>query len=128
MPKVSAAIEDFGGLPGHAWDADSLLERMERTLASGHRVWLVGSLPEPIPGEAEVPSLPPPTGSNAPSVWFDADYTHIWGRQLADFLSKHAQQSWSVEVFPEHCLIGLEVVPASAVAGWKNAPTDGSSP
>lgn len=105
---------------------EPILDRMERTLASGHRVWLVGSLPEPKPGETEVPNLPPPAASNAPDAWFDADYTYIWGRQLGDFLTKHAQQSWSLDVFPKHCLIGLEVVPAFAGAGWTNTPSQAS--
>jgi hypothetical protein len=100
-----------------------LFDRVERALASGHHVWLVGGLPQPNPGETEVPSFPPPPAPNSQTVWFDADYSYIWGRQMADFTLKHATYSWVPEISLEHCLIGYEQVPVFMVTGWTNIPS-----
>ncbi len=98
-----------------------VLDRIERALASGHRVWVVGGLPNQGPGETEVPTFRPAPAPNSQIGQFAADYPYIWGRQVADFLVKHGQYIWIPPVPSDHCLIGYELVPAFTVTGWKNA-------
>ena len=96
-----------------------VLDRVERALASGHRVWLVGGLPGWKPGNTRAPGLTPAPGTQKASL--AADYSYLCGRQAAEFLSKHAQQSWPVKIPSDHCLIGFEVAPVYVVQGWNNA-------
>ena len=101
-----------------------VLDRIERALASGHHVWLVGGLPGWKPGQTEVPSLPPAPAPNPQNGWLAADYSYVRGREAADFLSKHAQHTSSLEIPLDHCLIGFESVPVFEVAGWTNTKND----
>ncbi|MCS7337169.1 MAG: hypothetical protein NZ739_02890, partial [Verrucomicrobiae bacterium] len=64
------------------------LEKIQQVLRAGRRVWIVGNLPEPQPGEFGVPALPP-----APHPrwgWFDVPYNYVWGRQLRHFIETGA--------------------------------------
>ncbi|MGA2602619.1 MAG: hypothetical protein ABSG14_00175 [Verrucomicrobiia bacterium] len=101
-----------------------VLDRVEQALASGHRVWLVGGLPGWKPGETETPHLPPAPPPNTPTGSLVADYSYDCGRQAADFLSKHAQHTWLLEMPVDHCLIGFETAPVFVVAGWKSTKND----
>jgi len=103
-----------------------VLDRVERALASGHRVWLVGGLPGWKPGEPSVPGLPSAPPPNAQTESPAADYSYRCGRQAADFLSKQAEHVSSLEIPVDHCLIGFETAQVFAVTGWKNTPTHSS--
>ncbi len=65
---------------------DDLLQATAATLASGHRVWLVGTALWPRPGEA-VEARPPAPGT--PDGWHDWPYLIAWSRQLGAFLLAH---------------------------------------
>ncbi len=101
-----------------------VLDRIERTLASGHRVWLIGGLPGRGPKETRVPGLAPAPPPNPQTGWQVADYWYVCGRQAADFLSKHSQHTWLLYIPLDHCLIGFEAAPVFVITGWKNVKND----
>ena len=95
------------------------------TLASGHRLWLVGGLPGPPPGETRVPELPP--APNGPSGWFEASYGYVWARQLAQSLVTNAGEIELVSV-PSATEIDSDEDPKLfVVAGWRS-PTPTAAP
>ncbi len=67
-----------------------VLERMRHTLRAGNKVWVVGLLPKPRPGEITVPTLPP--APHGPLRWFDEPYNYVWGRQIRHFIENTATQ------------------------------------
>ncbi|HEX3131248.1 MAG TPA: hypothetical protein VH394_28185, partial [Thermoanaerobaculia bacterium] len=73
-----------------------VLEAVQRTLASGGRVWVAGSLQAPPPGK-EPPRLGPAPGGS-PWGWQDAPYSISWTMQLGAFLRDHAVRGGEVEV------------------------------
>lgn len=105
---------------------EPVLDRIERVLVSGHRVWLVGGLPGPGRNETNVPSLPTAPAPNTQNAWLEADYTFVLGRQAADFMSKHAQHSWLLNTPMDHCLDGFEVAPVFVEAGWNDTKANGN--
>lgn len=62
---------------------------IRRTLRSGRRVWVVGTLDAPPPGQ---PPLAVPPAPGAPTGWQDAPYCLSWSQQLAVYLEAHAQR------------------------------------
>jgi hypothetical protein len=64
-----------------------VLERVETTLRSGNRVWVVGQLHMPPP-YIEMPGSPPPA-PNSRSGWFDGPYFDAWGSQFGYLLEHH---------------------------------------
>lgn len=68
----------------------SVFAKIDATLQQGGRIWLVGGLPEPAPGEKDVPSLPPAPESE--SGWYDEPYNQMWGRQLDIYLRQKVRQ------------------------------------
>jgi len=64
-------------------------------IATGNRLWIVGELPAPEPGETAPPDLPP--ARNGPFGWADVPYSYVWGRQTESFLAAHG---WPTEVVP----------------------------
>ena len=70
----------------------SVLNQITEALASGKRVWLVGGLPPPSPGETAAPVVPPaPEGG-----WHDEPYNYSWGRQTSELLALRAGRLESV--------------------------------
>lgn len=65
------------------------LERVERTLAAGGRVWVVGAPAAPKPGET-VPLLPP--APEGPEGWRAAPYLQAWERQFGALLRDRGRQ------------------------------------
>lgn len=96
---------------------DPVLAGMAQSLRSGHRVWLVGGLPESDAGR------PPPTLPAPPLPewgWVCTPYVVTWGLQADYFLRSHAENG---EVIPPPT-VGpvnpLETVPVIVVvSGWR---------
>jgi hypothetical protein len=69
-----------------------VLHAIANTLASGHNVWLVGSIP--IARWKDVPPGPtplPPPPSEMPTGWWFGSYLEWWNQQVTTLLLDHAQ-------------------------------------
>jgi len=66
---------------------EPVLEQVEMALQNGHRVWIVGELPHPSPGNTF--SAEPPVAPNGPLGWSDQPYSAAWGLELRRFLEQH---------------------------------------
>jgi hypothetical protein len=67
-----------------------LIEQAEAALRAGHRVWLVGMMAAPAPGETPPADLPPPPLKF--SGWSDRPYNETWVMQVNQFLSNHSRE------------------------------------
>ena len=70
-----------------------VLHAITKALASGHHVWVVGSIPiarskNTPPGS--IPLVPRP--SEMPTRWWFGSYLYWWNQQVTAFLLDHAQQ------------------------------------
>jgi hypothetical protein len=96
---------------------DDLLASAARTLRGGHRVWVVGELRLPPPGQAPV-VLPP-----APATawgWNDFPYGISWGLQLGALLRDHAASLRIVPVPAADPISPLETMVLAAAEGWRD--------
>jgi hypothetical protein len=71
-----------------------VLRAITNTLASGHDVWIVGSIPiarsrDAPPGPTSLPPLP----SEMPTGWWFGSYLLWWNQQVTTLLLDHAQQA-----------------------------------
>ncbi|HYL05732.1 MAG TPA: hypothetical protein VE075_06815 [Thermoanaerobaculia bacterium] len=95
---------------------DDVLDAVRRTLSGGHRVWVVGQLRFPPPGEA-APVLPPaPTGA---AGWHDVPYVESWSMQLGATLRAHAGALARVPVPSPDPVSPLESMTLAVAAGWR---------
>ncbi len=69
---------------------EPVLERIDQTLRSGHRVWVVGSLPAPLE-EQSPPRLPPAPGG--PWGWNSHPYRSAWASQVSYLIHSRAARS-----------------------------------
>jgi hypothetical protein len=102
-----------------------VLERVETTLRSGNRVWVVGRLPLPPPDGA-VPTSPPPA-PNGPRGWDDQPYSEAWGLEFRYLLEHHVTNATLVI---DPMTNSIPVNPAERMklivtSGWKiSTPTN----
>lgn len=73
-----------------------VIDRVRQVMSAGGKIWVVGALPPPLPGETQPPRLPP--APESPTGWFDEPYTYAWGRQFEFFLRSHAREATTVEI------------------------------
>lgn len=92
-----------------------IIERVRQTMSAGGKIWVVGALPPPAPGETQPPRLPP--APESPTGWFDEPYTHSWGRQFDFFLNNHARGSAPVVLGAGRRYSIYEDVPLTVVSG-----------
>ena len=69
-----------------------VLRAITNTLANGHHVWVVGSVPiarweHAPPGPTPLPPLP----SEMPTRWWMGSYLYWWNQQVTTLLLDHAQ-------------------------------------
>jgi len=95
---------------------DDVLEGARRTLAGGHRVWLVGELRLPPPGR-QPPILPPAPGTAW--GWDDLPYGISWELQLGGLLRDHATSLQAVPVPSTDPISPLEHMALAVAAGWR---------
>ena len=95
---------------------DDVLALVQRTLRAGHRVWLVGQLRLPPPGQAP-PVLPPAPASRA--GWHDFPYVESWAMQLGAVLRAHAGVLARVPVPSPDPVSPLEDMTLAVAAGWR---------
>ena len=95
---------------------DDVLATVQRTLSGGHRVWLVGQLRLPPPGQAP-PVLPPAPAS--PAGWHDFPYVESWALQLGAMLRAHAGTLARVPVPSPDPVSPLENMTLAVADGWR---------
>ena len=91
----------------------SELARVEQTLRSGHRVWIVGPLVAPEPGQA----LPPLPRVGEPQR--AAHYLANWEQQLGALLRTHARDVWTVPLPDLGRVNRWEGLPLIVAEGWR---------
>ena len=96
---------------------EPVFTQMQASLSSGNRVWVIGNLSLPEPGQAP-PSLPP--APNGPQGWDMEPYLEAWQIQVGAFLKGHASSVETIDpgVSPETLLVGLESPSLQVFAGW----------
>lgn len=95
---------------------DDVLAAAQRTLSGGHRVWLVGQVRLPLPGQAP-PVLPPAPAS--PAGWHDFPYVESWALQLGAMLRAHAGALARVSVPSPDPVSPLENMTLAVATGWR---------
>jgi hypothetical protein len=112
-------IHRFDQVKARMTQADALadvLGAVERTLRSGHRVWVVGDFTVPPAGEP-APVLPP--APVEPFGWREAPYSYAWSLQLGAFLRDHAQLGGEAPVPRKGPVNGFERLRLLAFSGWR---------
>jgi hypothetical protein len=93
-----------------------VLARVEATLRTGGRVWIVGPLLAPPPGEPP-PHLPPwPNGPEGP---LNAPYVEGWAHQLGAMLREHGADVFQVHLPALGAVNRWEDQPLEYVEGWR---------
>jgi len=102
-----------------------VFERVEATLRSGHRVWVVGEISVPSTAPSD-----PPVAPSGPAGWLDDPYSTVWGKQLGYFLRHHATNTTvvmdgSASFIP---INPMEKMTLTVASGWQTnslgAPAD----
>jgi hypothetical protein len=95
---------------------DDVLNTISRTLGDGHRVWFVGGLKPPDPGERALSLPPAPNGS---SGWDSGAYAESWMEQMSVFAREHSEMGKSVQLDSTRSVNQYEDVPLLVVQGWQ---------
>jgi hypothetical protein len=96
---------------------DDVLHNVVKTLQSGNRVWVVGSIYFPE-SEAAVPSLPPAPSS--PWGWHEWPYLEAWSLQVNFFLLTHGMRSQFVRIPVDDPVNEFENLQLMVVQGWRD--------
>jgi hypothetical protein len=92
-----------------------VLERVREVLASGHRLFLVGSLGGRV--TEPPPRLPPAPGT--PTGWWQGTYGANWSARLQFELQGHARSARGLDVSGSQRVIPYEIASAWVVEGWR---------
>ena len=91
-----------------------VLEKVERTLRAGHRVWLVG---EPIvPPNGDIAQWDPANGATGNRIG-TPNYYAYWAMQVSELLLHHADSAAKIVRTPT-AVSEFEDEPAGVFAGW----------
>ena len=92
--------------------------RLEKTLRSGHRVFLAGKSPPAV--DYSVPDLPP-LYRNADGTWHNGPYLRTWQLQAGEFLRAHASRERQIEIpIPNQAPVQkFENLDLLVVEGWQ---------
>ncbi|HET9856959.1 MAG TPA: hypothetical protein VFP99_03920 [Chthoniobacterales bacterium] len=95
---------------------DDVLEKIDRTLAAGNRVWIVGGI-RLLPEGRGPRTLPPAPNANV--GWDNVAYSDAWFEQLGAFVREHSQRGQNIPL-PSHGRANpFEDVPLIVVDGWQ---------
>jgi len=93
-----------------------LREAISETLRAGNRVWLLGTVEMPRPGDEPLQISPAPDPVHG---WHDDAYMHAWAQQISVFLIGHATGGSVVEA-PMPNVDSSENVRLLMVNGWRD--------
>jgi hypothetical protein len=94
-----------------------VFDRIEATLKAGNRVWLVGGLEYPPPGQKPAPL---PAAPNGPNGWENGPYQELWSVEAGWFVQAHAKRYQEFTVPPDGRRINpAEFLPLQMVQGWR---------
>ena len=94
-----------------------LFEKLKESLATGHRVWIVGGLQFLKPDEAALILSPAP---NSPEVgWQLPGYHYSWSTQAGEFLQIHGLNGDRIPVPSAQPVSDYENAPLMALSGWQ---------
>jgi hypothetical protein len=96
------------------WD---VVRAIRRTLRSGHRVWVVGTLDTAPDGQ---PPLDLPPAPAAPSGWRDNPYYMAWSQQIQSYLHEHALGQVSIVPPDLGPVSGFEYLNVWVFRQWQN--------
>ncbi len=96
-----------------------VLDRMEKALRAGHRVFLADALPLPA-ADAPLPTLRPPY-QNPNGAWHGDRYYAVWNAYVGRFLRAHATRAERIEIAlpPGIKVQKFEELEPGVVAGWQ---------
>ena len=98
-----------------------VLHAITNTLASGHDVWLVGSIPIARP-QGRGPTPLPPQPSEMPTRWWYGSYLQWWNHQITTALWEHAQQGNLETIAVPNPVSHWEDVSVVRFSGYKPGP------
>jgi hypothetical protein len=99
-----------------------VIRAIRRTLRSGHRVWVVGTLDTAPAGQ---PPLDPPPAPAAATGWQDGPYYMAWSQQIQAYLNEHALPPALITPPPDGPVSGFEYLNLWV---FKAPPTRAGSP
>ena len=91
-------------------------QRIVSTLLSGGRVWLVGDLPAPLPGQSP-PRMPP--APHPETGWRAGPYLQAWEMQIAALLRDHGRDIFGITLPDVGPVNPWEHLPLTVIAGWQ---------
>ena len=96
----------------------SVIQKVVRTLESGHTVWLVGGV-NFVPPKTLPLALAP--GFDGPDGWVGGDFYRSWSEQIGFLLQTRARLMSRVPVSPRHgqLVSHYENLPLTAFSGWR---------
>lgn len=93
-----------------------VLEKIERTLTTGNRVWFVGGIKLPAAGHQPVVLPPAP---NTSFGWDNVAYSESWREQVGALVREHASRGEAVSVPAVGPVNYFENISLSVVEGWR---------
>jgi hypothetical protein len=94
-----------------------ILIQAAQTMKSGHRVWLIGETPTPLPGEP-APFLPR-VGDGKDGWRGSCSFYNVWIMQVTHFLRQHFVSAKQIGLAETGPVSEFEDLGVSVVQGWK---------
>ena len=91
-------------------------DAMKKSLESGNRVWVMGSISFPEKGQLP-PELPP--APNGPGGWYSGYYLYAWNMQLGHFINSHVTVGEVVDLKIKEQISPYENMPLLVFKGWR---------
>lgn len=94
-----------------------VLSKITKTLISGNRIWLVGSLPRLQEVQKPPPILPP--APNGPSGWISGPYVGNWEKQVSYLIQTRGSDCEGVPISSNGPINPLENLSVEVIKGWR---------